>query len=232
MEMKQTKAHCNRCGGDRNHKVLHSTITSWEDDESGIGGKDEYETLTCLGCDSVMLRHSSWFSEDPDPYPSIGYFPPPIFRPEPEWFSELFTGIGKDRFVKKLLKEIYVALQNNLPSLAAMGVRSLIEKIMISKSGDHGSFARNLKSFEELGYVSRIERERLETILEAGSAAIHRDFSPETSDVITLVDITEHIVQSVYLHDPKIAALRKRVPPRTKKIETLSNAPERTDDLV
>ncbi|OQW33426.1 MAG: hypothetical protein A4E19_03215 [Nitrospira sp. SG-bin1] len=215
MELKPQKVHCNQCGGDRNHEVLHSITTSWEDEESGIGGKDEYETLKCLGCDSVILRHSSWFSEDPDPWPSISYIPPPIFRPKPKWFSELFSHAGKDGFVEKLLKEIYVALQNNLPSLAVMGIRSLIEKIMISKSGDQGSFVKNLKKFEELGYVSRIERERLETILEAGHATTHRNFSPETSDVITLVDITEHIVQSVYLHDPKIAALKKRVPART-----------------
>lgn len=215
--MKPTKAHCNRCGGDRNHEVLHSITTPWEDEESGIGGKDEYETLKCLECDSIMLRHKSWFSEDPDPWPSISYIPPRIFRPKPDWFAELFAHTGQDKFVKRLLNEIYVAIQNDLPSLAAMGVRSLIEKIMISKSGDQGSFLTNLKKFEELGFVSRIERERVETILEAGHATIHRDFSPNTSDVVTLVDIAEHIVQSVYLHDSRVAALKKRVPPRKNK---------------
>lgn len=215
--MKSEKPHCNRCGGTRNHEVLHSIKTSWEDEESGVGGNDEYETLKCLGCDSIMLRHKSWFSEDHDPWPSITYMPPPIFRPRPDWFTRLFAHAGRDKFVEKLLNEIYVALQNNLPSLAAMGVRSLIEKIMISKSGDHGSFVENLKTFETLGYVSRIERERMETILEAGHAAIHRDFSPETSDIITLVDITEHIIQSIYLHDSQVAALKKRVPPKINK---------------
>jgi DNA-binding MarR family transcriptional regulator len=214
--MNPTRAHCNSCGGERNHDVLHSAETSWSDDESGIGGKDRYDTLKCLGCDSIKLRHTSWFSEDPDPV--ITYIPPAIFRPKPDWFSDLVLNAGREnKFVEKLLEEIYVALHYDLPSLAAMGVRSLIEKIMISKTGDQGTFVKNLKKFEELGYVSRIERERLETILEAGHATIHRDFSPESPDIITLVDIAEHIVQSVYLHDSKIEALKKRVPPR--KIE-------------
>ncbi|SHL40013.1 hypothetical protein SAMN05216428_102279 [Nitrosospira sp. Nsp11] len=46
----------------------------------------------------------------------------------------------EDKFVEEFLNEIYVALQNNLPRLATMGVRALLEKIMISKVGDQGTF--------------------------------------------------------------------------------------------
>ena len=98
-----------------------------------------------------------------------------------------------------------------------MGVRSLLEKIMVSKTGDLGSFVQNIAEFERLGYVSRIQRERLEAILEAGHAAIHRTFKPSKKDVITLVDLTEHIVETVYLHEAKVTALKKRVPPRVPK---------------
>jgi hypothetical protein len=214
--MSSIKAHCNRCGGDRNHEVLHSEKTSWEHEEYSIGGSYQYDTLKCLGCDSVKLRHTSWFSEDDTP--TINFYPPAIFRPRPNWFNELLARLSsEDEFVHKLLKEIYVAIQNNLPSLATMGIRSLLEKIMISKTGDQGSFLKNIVQFERLGYVSRVQRERLEAILEAGHATIHRAFSPETDDVITLVDITEHIVESVYLHDAKITELKKRVPPRKSK---------------
>lgn len=88
---------------------------------------------------------------------------------------------------------------------------------MISKAGDQGSFLKNISQFENLGYVSRIQRERLEAILEAGHAAIHRTYTPSKKDVITLVDLTEHIVETVYLHDAKVSALKKRVPARKKK---------------
>lgn len=213
--MSSTKAHCNECGGARNHEVLHSEKTRWDDDESGVSGGNTYETLKCMGCDNIKLRHTSWHSEDDGP--TVNYFPAAIFRPSPRWFSELWLSPSTDDFVEKLLKEIYVALQNNLPSLAAMGVRSLIEKVMISKTGDKGSFAKNLDEFEKQGYVSKIQRERLETILDAGHAAVHRTFTPSTQDVITLVDIAEHIVETVYLHEGKIKVLKRRVPPRKAK---------------
>lgn len=217
--MTKTKAHCNTCGGERNHELLHAEKTSWSDDETGISGGDKYETLKCSGCENVKLRHTSWFSEDEQE--SVNYFPASIFRRNPEWFSQLWLELGpEDEFVEQLLKEIYVALQHNLPSLAAMGVRSLLEKVMVSKVGDQGSFVKNISEFESRGYVSRIQRQRLEAILEAGHAAIHRTYKPSKKDVITLLDLTEHIVETVYLHEAKIDALKKRVPPKLLKVSS------------
>lgn len=213
--MKPSKAHCNECSGERNHEVLHSEQTSWSDDKWGFSGSDTYETLRCMGCETIKLRHTSWFSEENEP--TISYFPPAIFRSKPEWFKNLSQEIpSSENFVNLLLNEIYVALQNDSPHLAAMGVRSLIERVMVAKTGDLGSFAKNMAKFETLGYVSRIQRDRLEAILEAGHATIHRSFSPSTQDVITLVDIAEHIVETVYLHEAKIMELKSRVPPRAK----------------
>lgn len=210
------KAHCNQCSGDRNHEALHSEKTSWSNDVHGVSGGDRYEMLKCLGCDNIKLRHTCWFSEDDEP--TVNYFPPAIFRRRPEWSSGLWLNLSADdEFVDKLLNEIYVALQNDLPSLAAMGVRSLIEKVMISKTGDQGTFSKNMEEFVKRGYVSPIQRERVEAILDAGHAAIHRMFTPSTKDVITLVDITEHIIETVYLHESKITELKKRVPPRATK---------------
>lgn len=214
--MTSTKARCNNCGGERNHEILYTEEKSWSDDEYGISGSDNYETLKCMGCENIKLRHVSWFSEDNEP--TINYFPPAIFRQQPSWFKNLWTELPMDDdFVEPMLKEIYVALQNNLPRLAAMGVRSLIETVMISKSGDHGTFSKNIAEFENAGYVSKIQRERVEAILEVGHAAIHRAFKPSKDDVLTLVDITEHIIETVYLHENKVKQLQSRVPPRNSK---------------
>lgn len=213
---KKTKVHCNNCSGETNHEVLHVEQTSWEDERHHVTGGDTYSTLRCCGCEKIRLRHSSWCSEDDDPH--VTYFPPSIFRKQPEWFQQLWLDLGSDdEFVYKRLEEIYVAIQHNLLSLAAMGVRSLLERIMITKAGDLGTFVQNIAAFEKLGFVSSKQRERLEAILEAGHATIHRAYEPTRDDVVTLVDLTEHIVQTVYLHEPRIVELKKRVPARTKK---------------
>lgn len=140
------------------------------------------------------------------------------FSAEPEWFENLYFEIpGEEEFVESLLNEIYVAVQNNLRNLALMGVRSLLEKIMIAKVGDKGSFFNNLEAFSAQGFVSQKQKENLSIILEAGHAAIHRKFNPIKNEIITVLDITEHIIESVYLHQSKIDQLKKRVPQRAPK---------------
>lgn len=211
-----TKAHCNACGGERNHDILHSEKKDWQDDESPVYGSDTYETLRCRGCEEIKLRHTSMLSEhDVD---DVHYFPPSIFRRRPEWFEDLYFEVSsEEEFVESLLNEIYVAVQNNLRNLALMGVRSLIEKIMIAKIGDKGSFAKNLNAFSDSGFVSIKQKENLSTILEVGHAAIHRNYKPRKNEVVTVLDITEHIIESVYLHESKVTSLKKRVPQRAPK---------------
>ena len=215
------RAHCNACGGERNHRVLHSDNTRWQDDEHGVEGGVKYEMLKCAGCDKVVLREAEWFSEDTDARgqiaPTIRFYPPSTFRPKPTWLMELWLELSsEDHPLHDLLSEIYVALQNDQRALAAMGIRGLLEQIMITKVGDNGSFAKNLSEFETKGFVSRIQRERMETILDAGHAAIHRGYKPSQEDLVTLVDIAEGIVQTLYLHGSKVDKLKSTIPARKK----------------
>ena len=177
-------------------------------------GGETYETLKCLGCDNIKLRFTAWDSDSEGK--RIYYFPPATNRSKPKWmFYDLWAvSTQEDKFVEELLDEIYVALHQDLSRLATMGVRSLLERIMISKTDDQGTFSKNLSKFESLGYVSNIQRERLEVILEAGHAAIHRPYTPSAQDVNTLLDITEHIVEAIYIHGEKVADLRKSIPRR------------------
>ena len=214
--MQPTKAHCNACDGQRNHVVLCVEESRWTDDDNSMSGGDIWQMLKCSGCDSVKLRNTSWDAETAGK--RIVYFPPATFRRQPRWMLMLWLELApEETFVEELLQEIYVAFYQGLPRLAAMGIRSLVEKIMISKTGDHGSFGKNTREFERLGYVSNIQRTRLDAILEAGHAAIHRTYSPTTEDVHTLLDITEHIVEAVYVHGDQVAELKKNIPRRPPK---------------
>lgn len=210
------KVHCNTCGGDRNHHVLHVDKTRWDNDEASISGGTTYEMLKCGGCDKVVLKETEWCSEDMGD-PTTRYYPPATFRPKPKWLTDFWLELPFDeQLLHDLLAEIYVALQNDQRALAAMGIRALLEKIMIAKVGDNGSFVHNLTQFESKGFVSRIQKERLDTILEAGHAAIHRRYKPSQEDLITLVDIAEGIVQTIYLHGSKVDDLKKNIPARKK----------------
>lgn len=166
--------------------------------------------LKCAGCDSVILRHTSSFSEDPEP--SVHFYPPAMSRKEPAWLVDMS---GKSAaLAKSLLKEIYVGVQNGMKMIATMGVRSLMEYVMIDSVGDQGTFGKNLTEFASKGFISDKQRDILDVVLEAGHATTHRAYQPSDQDLATCIDIAENVLQTVYVHPWKAAELKKRVPKR------------------
>lgn len=220
--MKSIKAYCNQCCDERNQEILHSESKNWDEQvnfNTYIYGSDIYQMIKCRGCENIALRHTSWFSEHTDeegkPVEDIAYYPPATFRKEPKWIIELSSEyIFKNSFIANLLREIYVALRNNSSRLAVMGIRALIEHVMIDKVGDQGNFKKNLDKFENDGFVSRTQRIVLDAVLEAGHAAMHRSFEPSRKDLIHIIDITENIVESIYINEKRAKNIKDKVPTR------------------
>ena len=187
-----------------------------------IEGSDIYDLFKCCGCDSVVFRHKSWFSEHVDqetgmPEISTRYYPPPTYRNLPIWINEFCLSSGSEASISELMHEINVALQNNAPRLATMGVRALLEIVMLDKVGDKRSFSANLEAFQEEGYISKIQKEVIGQILEAGHATIHRGYKPEKEDVVHLMDVTESIIETIYINESRLKSLAEKIPSRSNK---------------
>ncbi len=215
-----TKSHCNQCGPERDHEILRHHPTKWDDEEnSGTFGGTDYDLLRCCGCSKISLRETGWNSEwlddDGRPESSYRYYPPAIFRNVPRWLPELRQSVENGYVIEELLTEIYVGLQNDLHRVSAMGIRALLEHVMIDRVGDNGSFKKNVDAFVAAGIIAPAQREFLEAVLEAGHATMHRSYSPSKDDLIALMDITESIIESAYLHRARVDRLRSRIPPRT-----------------
>lgn len=217
--------HCNTCSGQKKHDVLCHEEVKWHEDidrDFSIDGSNIYDLFKCCGCDSVVLRHKSWDSEDynyetgrPETY--TRYYPPPTFRKLPRWISDFFPFTDIDESISELMHEINIALQNNAPRLATMGIRALLEIVMIDKVGDKGTFSANIKSFKEEGYVSAKQEEVVQSILEAGHATMHRAYKPEKDNVVQLMDVTESIIETIYINESRIKRLAGKIPQRKKK---------------
>jgi Zn ribbon nucleic-acid-binding protein len=234
MEQAQTiKAHCNTCSGSRNHLIVHCYEEKWEEQIADelpdfTWGEDRYELLKCAGCGHVTFRHTSHFSEhinnEGELIPTVIYYPPATFRPEPDWlFGMGLSGAGEfivvwlPEFIPRLLKEVYVALHGDCLSLAAMGVRALLETMVIDRIGDKGSFKNNLDAFQKQGYISEQQKVILEATLEVGHASIHRNYSPSREDLRHILDFTEDIIEIVYISQIKAGVLKRKIPSRPKR---------------
>ena len=210
-------AHCNRCGGDTNHTSLKVVDDPWDQDIGhgySICGSSTHNLLKCAGCGEIKLRVTSWFSEETDiegaPIVKEAFYPPAISRPKPRWFNML----DSEWHITKLLNEVYTATYNDAKSLASMGLRAVIEAVMIDKVGDNNSFARNLEKFQSQGYVSRIQKESLIAALELGHASIHRGYEPSNDQLDTAIDIVEGLIHQLYLLPRDVEHAKNKIPGR------------------
>ena len=119
-----------------------------------------------------------------------------------------------DAALGSLLHEIYQAVHGGQYRLAAMGIRALLEQIMVSKVGDLSSFEKQLDAFEKDGYISFIQRDAMKATLEVGHAAMHRAYKPTEEDVKLALDIVEGVMAPLYHHQSKAEKMADRVPPR------------------
>ena len=220
----ETDSYCNGCTGLRRHEVLYRKDFSWYEDiadrDNTVYLDETYEVLECLGCSTVSLRHKS-SPFDPNEHESpvtVAYYPPAIYRRIPEWIPALKAS-GSNPLVCDLVQEIYIAIYDQSYRLAAMGIRALLESVMIDKIGDQGTFAKNLKKLGEEGFISKRQEQILSAVISVGNATIHRGVSPTDQEVVTSLNIVESITELIYLGEKRASSIKKNIPPRVRKVK-------------
>lgn len=208
------KAHCNECGHETNHDCLMRDVDNWSDEDSPVWSRTTNSMLKCRGCGSIKLRRDYCFSE----WDSVqtDYFPPAVSRKEPNWKHKLKDDIAN------LLSEIYSALHADSRTLAVMGARAIIDRVLSDKTTKVGRFAERLTLLEKKGFISARNAEVLAAALDAGHAAAHRAHTASPAEVNDIMDIVENLLHAVYLNAPAAARLRKTTPkqPRRRKKKT------------
>lgn len=189
-------------------------------------GNDTYYLLECRGCEQITLKHESWVSysvdENGEPVVKTVYYPPAISRKDPEWLTSVDSPFfwEFDKPIRRLLKEIYSALHNDSQALAAMGIRALIERIMVEKIGDSGAIGANVDKFIDEGYVAPKSEELFRNFLiESGHAAMHRAYFPKANDIAAMLDIAESLIETIYIHPHRaeIEKIPRKESQQTKK---------------
>lgn len=211
------RAHCNNCGGKRNHWLLFQKNQTDEkelNEHYSIYWTNSYSLIECQGCGSIKLLHESVSSEGTDgETPQISttrYYPPSTFRQEPHWLSRL----DSQWHLSKLMREIYSAMQNACLSLVSMGIRAAFEAIMIDTVGDNGTFSKNLAAFQDAGFVSQAQLNAIKQVIELGHASIHRMHIPDAMHLETALDILENLIHGIYILTRDAARNSKKIPSR------------------
>jgi hypothetical protein len=205
-------APCSNCIGKRRHKVLFETA---QQEEETV---EKYAMIECCGCARISMGYQRVWKDDGSV--DNDFFPSPVSRKEPDWVYWVWLGQWRTSSEQEaaklmfLLKEVYQAVHGSQYRLAAMGIRALLEQVMIMKVGDLPTFNEKLDAFQGDGYISAIQRESMRATLDVGDAAMHRGFVPTEQDLNVALDVVEGVMAPIFGHANEARALAKRVPPR------------------
>jgi hypothetical protein len=98
-----------------------------------------------------------------------------------------------------------------------MGARTLVDMLILEKVGDVGNFKKKLEALEKAGFVSSRNREVLYAALDVGNAAAHRGHAANESEVHSVMDIVENMLQAVYVFPDEAKKLKQSTPRRLPK---------------
>lgn len=223
--MNKNKLFCSSCNANTWHEQLFEKIYREPNQSDDYQNCGRSVVAQCCGCEQPYYYWSSWTEDnagkDVDCFKEW-VFPPKPLHKEPSWhidftFSSVFSKVlGEEdtTHISRLLGEVHTALSQDCPRLGIMGVRAIFEHIMISKIGDNGSFKKNINKFQDAGYISTIQRESIEHILEAGHAAIHRSHVPDIGELIAALQIVEGLIEVLYINPDRSKWISKNVKSR------------------
>lgn len=170
-----------------------------------------YNIFQCKGCGSYFFgleRHS--LLQDDDVY--FQYFPGTSLVKTDE---RIVQSLCDDDLIQilSLYSEIVSAINNNMPQLASLGIRTLVDRIAIDNTDSNVNFSKNLNNLHSKGLISLPQQNALRSVLDVGDGVTHRGHVPSMSDVQGALNIVEDLMKVLYLHKSMAKRIMQNVPP-------------------
>ena len=167
-----------------------------------------YQIIKCINYDDIAIRKEKWNPDDivvigEDIYGSdildipsqINIYP---IRDEETAFSKKFEKTLPQE-IYLTYEEVFLALNNKMPLLTGLGLRTLLEQIIkyFGKSDDLGGI---LNQFESGGFVSTKQRELLDNICYLGNDATHRADFKSRKELILYLKVLENLIHQLFVY--------------------------------
>lgn len=133
------------------------------------------------------------------------------------------------------MKEVYVAVSQEMVILAAIGVRTLLDRAfyLLLKEKDYGPFARKLEEMVKKGLLAFSQREIFQIIANVGNAATHQAHVPSQKTLIRILTAVESFLHQNFILPYEAASIAKETPgkdnPSPPDVSGLSEAAPRLE---
>jgi hypothetical protein len=185
------KTRCGDCGRETDHSILEDHGCSGYNEDAGIQWESKYQIVKCLGCGEISFRHVYDSSEEmqeteeryPDPYAK---------KPMDEYSSF-------PRKTRWIYKETLKALSNDMPILAAIGLRALIESICKHQKTTGSNLGKRIDQLVDMGHLTKTQADFLHQHRFMGNEAAHEIEAPESDALDAALDIAETLLKTIYV---------------------------------
>jgi hypothetical protein len=211
------QTYCKECGIKINHQILMNYYVfgkyiSDTDFDSTHGYIEytadffnDYQIIKCSGCNTISYRSYNYFSEYQD-IDNDGTWEERYPRPE-ERLKKKFYYLPS--LFKHIYNEIIEAYNKKCFILCSVGIRALLEGICKEKGIIDGNLEQKINKLHENSFINSQHKDILHKIRFLGNYAVHELQTPTKKEIITAMDIIEHIIESLYEVLGKAKILRK-----------------------
>ena len=209
-ENETTSAPCEDCGRETRHKVITQATKRSDTDE--MWAEEQWDILQCQGCCAITLRKDWTSSEDIDYSDGenldlIHHYDFPLAvvdsTPAPIEGIELLPQI-----VRTIYDETRKAIPG-LPILAGIGLRATIESVCNEKR-IQGNLKEKIDKLKAANAISAEHAKLLHGSRLVGNEAAHELRAPNVKDLASVLEVVEHLLETVYILPKKNARLGKR----------------------
>lgn len=199
MAIKKLRSYCRYCERDTKHAVVCEKIISERDEYSY---DIEYQIVECCGCETIGFRKVFHDVESAYPISDKEWEVPQdinIFPRAVQGHRKLQHIYHLPSVVRKIYKEVLLAIQEEAHILAGLGLRGTVEAVCNDLSISGRSLETRISKLATAGFISKSDAERLHAIRFMGNDAAHEIKPPPKNSLSVALQIVEHMLASVYI---------------------------------
>jgi hypothetical protein len=192
------KLYCYSCKGAKNVNVLQKA-TIGSDPDDGYDWTQNHYFVQCQGCDSIFYATESWGEDSFDPHTGQieadwKFYPHSATRREPISDSGQFP-----YKIQRIYQEVIGSMNAQLPILAGIGLRALIEAICKDQKITGGNLEKLIDGMATAGVLSTSQATILHSHRYLGNAAAHEVTPANPKELIAALEIAETVLKTIYI---------------------------------
>lgn len=200
---KEFKVPCIKCSGRTAHEVVASVDQSGSEAQDSLQWWHHYQIIKCKGCNILSYREASYTSED---YIQIAIDEWELVEDEKLYPSRIEgrKDLGEDILylpsdLARIYRETAAALTNNLPILAGIGLRAIVETVCKEKKASGKDLYNKINDLVVQRVITPVDADILHKVRSLGNSSAH-EVKPHTSTQLSLaMGVLENMLKAVYI---------------------------------